>query len=41
MKARYEQEYLAAHRGKLLLQKDLDEIRSGKALGEWVGGCKP
>ncbi len=37
MKARYEQEYLAAHRGKLLLQKDLDEIRSGKALGDgWV-----
>jgi protein HOOK3 len=30
MKARYEAEYLAAHREKLVLQRDLEEIRSGK-----------
>lgn len=37
MKARYEADYLAAHREKLVLQNDLEEIRSGKALGDgWV-----
>lgn len=34
MKARYEADYLAAHREKLVLQRDLEEIRSGKALGD-------
>lgn len=34
MKARYEADYLAAHREKLVLQNDLEEIRSGKALGD-------
>ncbi|KAJ2916056.1 hypothetical protein MD484_g4393, partial [Candolleomyces efflorescens] len=34
MKARYESDYLAAHREKLMLQRDLDEIRSGKSLGD-------
>jgi protein HOOK3 len=33
-KARYEQDYLTAHREKLKLQADLEEIRSGKALGD-------
>ncbi|TFY73576.1 hypothetical protein EWM64_g10436, partial [Hericium alpestre] len=33
MKSRYEADYLAAHREKLLLQNDLEEIRSGKSLG--------
>jgi protein HOOK3 len=33
-KARYEQDYLTAHREKLKLQSDLEEIRSGKALGD-------
>lgn len=33
-KTRYENDYLAAHREKLILQRDLDEIRSGKALGD-------
>jgi protein HOOK3 len=37
MKARYESDYLASHREKLVLQRDLDEIRSGKSLGDgWV-----
>lgn len=36
MKARYEADYLAAHREKLVLQSELEEIRSGKALGD---GC--
>lgn len=36
MKARYEADYLAAHREKLVMQKDLEEIRSGKSLGD---GC--
>lgn len=36
MKARYESDYLAAHREKLMMQKDLEEIRSGKSLGD---GC--
>jgi protein HOOK3 len=37
MKARYEGDYLAAHREKLVLQRDLEEIRSGKAMGDgWV-----
>ena len=36
MKARYEADYLAAHREKLILQNDLEEIRSGKSLGD---GC--
>ena len=34
MKARYETDYLAAHREKLVLQTELEEIRSGKALGD-------
>lgn len=34
MKARYESDYLTAHREKLMLQRDLDEIRSGKSLGD-------
>ncbi|KAG2048744.1 HOOK-domain-containing protein [Suillus hirtellus] len=34
MKARYEADYMAAHREKLVLQRDLEEIRSGKALGD-------
>lgn len=35
MKARYEQDYLAAHREKLVLMRDLEEIRSGgKGLGD-------
>ena len=36
MKARYEADYLAAHREKLILQNDLEEIRSGKSMGD---GC--
>ena len=36
MKARYESDYLAAHREKLVLQNDLEEIRSGKSMGD---GC--
>lgn len=37
MKTRYEGDYLAAHREKLVLQRDLEEIRSGKSLGDgWV-----
>ncbi|KAI8998901.1 HOOK-domain-containing protein [Trametes punicea] len=34
MKARYEADYLAAHREKLVLQNELEEIRSGRALGD-------
>lgn len=34
MKARYEADYLAAHREKLVLQSNLEEIRSGKAMGD-------
>ncbi|KAI0713274.1 HOOK-domain-containing protein [Earliella scabrosa] len=34
MKARYEADYLAAHREKLMLQNDLEEIRSGKSMGD-------
>jgi protein HOOK3 len=34
MKARYEADYLAAHREKLVLQRDLEEIRSGKMMGD-------
>ena len=34
MKARYESDYLQAHREKLVLQTELEEIRSGKALGD-------
>ncbi|KAF8436897.1 HOOK-domain-containing protein [Boletus edulis BED1] len=33
-KSRYEADYLTAHREKLVLQRDLEEIRSGKALGD-------
>ncbi len=40
MKARYEADYLAAHREKLILQSELEEIRSGKALGDgFVAPC--
>lgn len=34
MKARYEADYLASHREKLVLQNELEEIRSGKAMGD-------
>ncbi|XP_006458316.1 hypothetical protein AGABI2DRAFT_176716 [Agaricus bisporus var. bisporus H97] len=34
MKTRYENDYLAAHREKLILQRDLEEIRSGKSMGD-------
>lgn len=34
MKARYEQDYLTAHREKLVLMRDLEDIRSGKGLGD-------
>jgi protein HOOK3 len=34
MKTRYERDYLAAHREKLVLQRDLEEIRSGKSMGD-------
>ena len=34
MKARYETDYLQAHREKLVLQTELEEIRSGRALGD-------
>jgi protein HOOK3 len=35
MKARYEQDYLAAHREKLILMRDLEEIRNGsKGVGD-------
>jgi protein HOOK3 len=37
MKSRYEADYLAAHREKLVLQTNLEEIRSGKSMGDgWV-----
>jgi protein HOOK3 len=34
MKGRYEGDYLAAHREKLVLQSNLEEIRSGKSMGD-------
>lgn len=34
MKTRYEGDYLAAQREKLILQRDLEEIRSGKSMGD-------
>ncbi|KAF5391835.1 hypothetical protein D9757_001675 [Collybiopsis confluens] len=34
MKSRYEADYLSAHREKLILQRDLEEIRSGKSMGD-------
>jgi protein HOOK3 len=34
MKARYESDYLAAHREKLVLQRELEEIRSGRSTGD-------
>ena len=34
MKSRYEADYLAAHREKLVLQSNLEEIRSGKSMGD-------
>ncbi|TFK98999.1 HOOK protein-domain-containing protein [Pterulicium gracile] len=34
MKSRYESDYLAAHREKLVLLRDLEEIRSGKSMGD-------
>ena len=37
MKARYEQDYLIAHREKLVLMRDLEDIRSG-AGGKGIGG---
>lgn len=37
MKSRYEADYLATHREKLVLQSNLEGIRSGKSLGDgWV-----
>jgi protein HOOK3 len=41
MKSRYEADYLAAHREKLKLQSDLEEIRSGKALGDGLVFRRP
>lgn len=40
MKARYEQDYLAAHREQLVLQNTLEEIRSGKSMGDGYVGCE-
>ncbi|EGN96139.1 hypothetical protein SERLA73DRAFT_185718 [Serpula lacrymans var. lacrymans S7.3] len=34
MKSRYESDYLVSHREKLVLQRDLEEIRSGKSMGD-------
>ncbi|TFY68298.1 hypothetical protein EVJ58_g1084 [Rhodofomes roseus] len=34
MKARYEADYLGAHREQLVLQQKLEEIRSGKSMGD-------
>jgi protein HOOK3 len=34
MKARYEADYLAEHREKLVLQSTMEEIRSGKSMGD-------
>jgi len=34
MKARYEADYVAEHREKLVLQSAMEEIRSGKSLGD-------
>lgn len=34
MKGRYEADYLAAHREKLVLQSNLEDIRSGKSMGD-------
>jgi protein HOOK3 len=34
MKGRYEADYLTAHREKLVLQSNLEEIRSGKSMGD-------
>ena len=34
MKSRYENDYLSTHREKLILQRDLQEIRSGKTVGD-------
>lgn len=39
MKARYESDYLAAHREKLVLQNNLEEIRSGKSMGDGCASC--
>ena len=40
MKARYEQDYLAAHREQLVLQNTLEEIRSGKSMGDGYVGME-
>lgn len=41
MKARYEADYLAAHREKLVLQNNLEEIRSGKSFaGDGYVSCQ-
>ena len=37
MKARYEADYIAEHREKLVLQSAMEEIRSGKSLGDGYG----
>jgi protein HOOK3 len=34
IKTRYEADYLAAHRDNLILQRNLEEIRSGRSLGD-------
>lgn len=39
MKSRYEADYLASHREKLVLQRDLEEIRSGKGSGDGYTQC--
>lgn len=37
MKARYEADYVAEHREKLVLQSAMEEIRSGKSMGDGCG----
>ena len=37
MKARYEADYVAEHREKLVLQSAMEEIRSGKSMGDGYG----
>lgn len=37
MKARYEADYIAEHREKLVLQSAMEEIRSGKSMGDGCG----
>ena len=41
MKARYEADYIAEHREKLVLQSAMEEIRSGKSMGDGYGWLFP